>query len=1532
VPLIRFPDDLTNIGRPLLGTDRFLIEENYADLTQMRSWLLTTIGAADIAYASGTGGIVASNVQAALVWLSSNTAPISHVGAGGGAHALATGAAAGFMSSAHWTKLEGIDLADIPSVPASVAAVPDTLAQRDGSADIYARLFRSEYAVTNPTVNYIMTQVNPGGDNYIRPSTPAQLAAALDHGLLQNLNLDHHTQYLLVNGTRAMTGQLQMGSQRVVSMADPVSAQDAATKAYVDALINGFDPKANVRVASIGPISIAAPGASMDGVTFALNDRVLLKDQASAAENGLWQWNGAAVPMTRTTDADTSAKVTAGMYTFVSEGTANADSAWWLTTNDPIVLGTTPLAFTQFAGPATYTAGAGLTRTGYQFDIVAADTTMTINADSIQVNTTVVGNAITLERVVSQGTLDNDVTVPSGNPIVLRDVGSAFTPVTIASSSAAHANALFKWQQNAHNVSAHAQLTGGSFNGVVQTNDKALIFSEGTIGTGSFVLAPWATGVHGLRMNASGQTTLTSANAGTTLSVLHTANPSVGAHGSALYVYNQAASVSPNYNTSPAALFDSHSTSGEPALRVRYNDVQATYVDFWGDTIQFAGEGYVLTDNTATLDEDANNLYISGGHSTNLTSSGSGGNVFIGAGVGLEVSEGAEAAGIGLVARSDFYTDGFTTPPSGTIEMRVNNAVTIYPGDSTFVSFTGSQITLGDPSVGSDGALFITQSSVGPNLTGVGSGASFTVHAGTGVGTGINGGHLTLHSGSSGVGSGGGVVIGAATLGGSIPLPAARQLKLYSDLATIFRAHGSSDIPLNEAATYINLPTGINSIMHGIHLGAGRTLDNVLTVGSTVTGVDNDSTLTSAQRVILRATTDYAADVPLFQLTRTNTGAGTGINVAVAGTDAAIRVAHTGTGGSSFYTNHDSADAAVLNDVSSAFSVGLQVRDQADPGKNVLVFPSAVVATDADFTVGILPNAGGVGYTLSLAGGDSSFGNSNGGAVSINGGAPAGSGVVGGVAVSAHATPVTAVAGEINLKSILDTTFQARGSAAIDLNDGTNVNIPASMPSIIGGLTGLAGAQTLEAVLNSTTYVAKDNDVTLASANRVILRSSADYAADVPVFDIIRTNTGLGTGLNVAVAGTDDGIRVVHTGTTTGYGLHVRQGPTAAAVAAEVDGNSDLGISVFSNSSGIALELWPQGVRTTGSSLELRAAQGTSGFSTRVIGGSATNGSGGEVYLTGGAAGGTDQPGGSINIEGGQPTGTGVVGGITLSAHATPVAHVEGEINLKSLLDTTFQARGSTAIDLNETSYVNLPDGITSLVQGHNRFTEFHVAARAFPTRNKRKVLFAESDFLNGDNMEAGFFSYTASGGTFDASLTDSSVAPGRVGMVAVAHGGGVSGVSQVSTNQAVNFGGGIWYMRADVRIPTVPDVTNNFNFLAGFFNATASDGAYILFSRAGSTTHWLAVTEAAGTTTTVGSVALSAAAYHVLEVEVNAAANQARFWVDGTLIATHTTNIPTSTSADMNIMAGRVSRVAGADRSVYIDYACYSFDRTTAL
>lgn len=139
------------------------------------------------------------------------------------------------------------------------------------------------------------------------------------------------------------------GVARVVGLLDPTSAQDAATKAYVDSAVEGLAWKDSVRVATQANTTIASPGSTIDGITMATNDRVLVRAQSSAPENGIYIWNGAAVPMTRSLDASTSAELEQAVTT-VEEGTSAGATFRQTTIN--FTLGSGSVTWTSFGTAA----------------------------------------------------------------------------------------------------------------------------------------------------------------------------------------------------------------------------------------------------------------------------------------------------------------------------------------------------------------------------------------------------------------------------------------------------------------------------------------------------------------------------------------------------------------------------------------------------------------------------------------------------------------------------------------------------------------------------------------------------------------------------------------------------------------------------------------------------------------------------------------------------------------------------------------------------------------------------------------------------------------------------------------------------------------------------------------------------------------------------------------------------------------------------------------------------------------------------
>lgn len=171
-----------------------------------------------------------------------------------------------------------------------------------------------------------------------------------------------------------MTGDLNMDGNSITNLATPVNGGDAVNKDYADALANGLSWKTSVKAATTAPGTLATDfeaGDVIDGYTLVAGDRILIKDQVAAADDGIYVVQASGAPV-RSTDMDATTPVNEinGAAVFVEKGTANADTAW-VQINDVTVLGTDPLDFVQFAGAGAYTAGNGLQLIGNQFSLVS---------------------------------------------------------------------------------------------------------------------------------------------------------------------------------------------------------------------------------------------------------------------------------------------------------------------------------------------------------------------------------------------------------------------------------------------------------------------------------------------------------------------------------------------------------------------------------------------------------------------------------------------------------------------------------------------------------------------------------------------------------------------------------------------------------------------------------------------------------------------------------------------------------------------------------------------------------------------------------------------------------------------------------------------------------------------------------------------------------------------------------------------------------------------------------------------------------
>lgn len=205
------------------------------------------------------------------------------------------------------------------------------------------------------------------------------------------------------------TADVSMNSQKITNLWTPSATTDAATKAYVDSLANGTDWKQSVRAATTANITLSG-AQTIDWVSVIAGDRVLVKDQSTWANNGIyvcasWAWS-------RAEDADASVEVTAGLSVFISEGSTNGNTQRKLTTDDAITLGTTALTFTQFWAGTSYSEG----------------TWIDISGNTISVDTTIVGFKASWNITGDDSTTDFAITHNLGTRDVIVQVAQAASP------------------------------------------------------------------------------------------------------------------------------------------------------------------------------------------------------------------------------------------------------------------------------------------------------------------------------------------------------------------------------------------------------------------------------------------------------------------------------------------------------------------------------------------------------------------------------------------------------------------------------------------------------------------------------------------------------------------------------------------------------------------------------------------------------------------------------------------------------------------------------------------------------------------------------------------------------------------------------------------------------------------------------------------------------------------------------------------------------------------------------------------------
>lgn len=323
---------------------------------------------------------------------------------------------------------EGID-AVVSGTDTLTISAEDATSSNKGVAS-----FGGDFNVSSGAVSLANTSVTIGSDAI------ALGGSRTDINGLTSLDVDNMTLDANAISTTNSNGNLELSPNGTGTVVVPASyesragfsSQSLVNKSYVDSVTSGLSVKSPVKVATTGNLagtynngagtitSSSNFALSVDGVTVSVNDRILVKDQSTAAQNGFYKVTAtgsgsAAFVLTRTPDADAASELVAGAFAFVEEGTANADNGYVLSTDGAVTLGTTAINFEQFSGAGQISAGDGLAKTGNSLSLNVDDSSIEINADTARVKALGVTNAMLAGSIANAKLTNSSVTINSNS-------------------------------------------------------------------------------------------------------------------------------------------------------------------------------------------------------------------------------------------------------------------------------------------------------------------------------------------------------------------------------------------------------------------------------------------------------------------------------------------------------------------------------------------------------------------------------------------------------------------------------------------------------------------------------------------------------------------------------------------------------------------------------------------------------------------------------------------------------------------------------------------------------------------------------------------------------------------------------------------------------------------------------------------------------------------------------------------------------------------------------------------------------------
>ena len=338
-------------------------------------------------------------------------------------------------------------------------------------------------SVTGTSNVYTLSNVGANVVGYVSANGNGTFGALYSNSLTSqgsNLTLYASTGDNYIELRPSGLGQVDVGNFRIQNLGAPNSSSDAATKQYVDDVAQGLHTHDACEVATPNTLAIITSGTItynngasgvganlvttgsfnlIDGVNVqTLGTRILVKNEANAAHNGIYTWSNATV-IIRADDFDTSTEMAGGDFTFVQLGNIYENTGWVMT--DPVTtVGTSPVNWVQFSGAGTYQAGSGLTLTGTVFSVNVDNITTEIAGGNVvvkanaQLTTPNIGAATGTSINLTGNVLANNVN--SNNKITTVDIDVSGN--VIASNISANANLIV------NNATVNLQLTGNTAN------------------------------------------------------------------------------------------------------------------------------------------------------------------------------------------------------------------------------------------------------------------------------------------------------------------------------------------------------------------------------------------------------------------------------------------------------------------------------------------------------------------------------------------------------------------------------------------------------------------------------------------------------------------------------------------------------------------------------------------------------------------------------------------------------------------------------------------------------------------------------------------------------------------------------------------------------------------------------------------------------------------------------------------------------------------------------------------------------------